>query len=86
LTQVLLYQAANEIASGQLEIVLAEYAAEPLPVSIIYTGVGRMPVKTRTFVDFAAPRLKSALDTLGGLLRGTAKRTGTTTSGNQAAA
>lgn len=64
LTQVLLYQAAPAIAEGRLKVVLAEYEAAPLPASIVYTGRGKMPLKTRSFLDFAAPRLKREVDQL----------------------
>jgi DNA-binding transcriptional LysR family regulator len=65
LTQTLLYQAAPAIARGRLKVVLGGYAAAPLPVSIVYTGRGRMPLKTRSFLDFAAPRLKLEVDLIG---------------------
>jgi len=64
LTQTLLYQAAPAIADGRLKVVLADYEAAPLPVSIVYTGRGKMPLKTRSFLDFAAPRLKREIDQL----------------------
>lgn len=43
---------------------LAEYQAAPLPVSIVYTGRGKMPLKTRSFLDFATPRLKREIGRL----------------------
>lgn len=61
LTQVLHYHAAPAIAAGALSMVLAEYEAAPVPLSIVYTGQGRMPVKTRTFLDFAAPKLRHTM-------------------------
>lgn len=64
LSQTLLYQAAPAIADGRLRVVLRDYEAAPLPVSIVYTGRGRMPLKTRSFLDFAAPRLKRSIDLL----------------------
>lgn len=57
LTQTMLYQAAPAIAEGRLRIVLADWEASPLPLSIVYTGQGRMPMKTRSLLDFASPRL-----------------------------
>ena len=66
LTQTLYYQAASDIAAGRLKVVLADHAAAPLPVSLVYTGTGRMPAKTRRFLDFAAPRIKRHLESLGG--------------------
>lgn len=64
LTQTVLYEAADALAQGQLRIVLREFEARPLPLSIVYTGRGRMPLKTRSFLDFAAPRLTAAMAAL----------------------
>jgi DNA-binding transcriptional LysR family regulator len=61
LTQTMLYQAAPAIADGRLRIVLADWEAAPLPLSIVYTGQGRMPMKTRSLLDFASPRLAADL-------------------------
>lgn len=64
LTQTLLYQAAPAIRAGQLKAVLTEFQAAPMPVSIVYTGRGKMPLKTRSFLDYAAPRLKREIGRL----------------------
>src|SRR5208283_1780379 len=40
---------------------LQEFEPEPSPVSLIYTGQRHLPLKLRTFLDFAAPRLKARL-------------------------
>jgi DNA-binding transcriptional LysR family regulator len=61
LTQTMLYQAAPAIADGRLRIVLSDWEAAPLPLSIVYTGQGRMPMKTRSLLDFASPRLAADL-------------------------
>lgn len=61
LTQTMLYQAAPAIAAGKLRIVLRPWEACPLPLSIVYTGGGKMPLKTRSFLDFAAPRITRLL-------------------------
>ncbi|WP_420107543.1 hypothetical protein [Mesorhizobium qingshengii] len=34
-----------------------EFEPEPWPVNLVHTGQGRLPVKLRAFLDFAAPRL-----------------------------
>jgi DNA-binding transcriptional LysR family regulator len=60
-TQTMLYQAAPAIAAGKLKILLPEWEAAPLPLSLIYTGGGKIPFKTRSFLDFAAPRLAADL-------------------------
>ena len=61
LTKVLSYQAAGAVADGHLVLVLRAYEPEPIPVNLLYTDPKRLPLKTRSFVDFAAPRLRKAL-------------------------
>jgi DNA-binding transcriptional LysR family regulator len=54
------YHVAEQVRDRQLEIVLADAEHPPLPVHLL-TPHGRMSVpKVRAFVDFAAPRLRSA--------------------------
>jgi DNA-binding transcriptional LysR family regulator len=67
LTQTVLYEAAPAIAAGQLRIVLSAFEARPLPLSIVYSERGRMPLKTRSFLDFAVPRLVADLAALDAL-------------------
>lgn len=60
LTMVFSYQIAEPVRAGRLEIVLADAEPPPRPVHLI-TPEGRLSVpKVRTFVDFAAPKLKAA--------------------------
>jgi DNA-binding transcriptional LysR family regulator len=56
--RVLSYQVARAVAEGKLQIVLADYELEPLPISLIHVGQGVLPRKIRAFLDFAAPRLR----------------------------
>jgi DNA-binding transcriptional LysR family regulator len=60
-TRVLSYQAAPAVAAGELQIVLAAYEPAPLPVSLLHVAQGPLPLKTRSFIDFALPRLKAGL-------------------------
>jgi len=60
-TRLLSYQVAEAVAGGALRIVLERYEREPIPVSILHAGPGMLPLKVRTFRDFAAPRLRAAL-------------------------
>jgi len=60
-TRLLSYQVAEAVARGALQIVLERYEREPIPVSILHAGPGMLPLKVRTFRDFAAPRLRAAL-------------------------
>jgi DNA-binding transcriptional LysR family regulator len=61
LTQVLSYQAARAIAEGRLQRVLGKFEPEPMPVSLMHAGQGLLPLKTRRFLEFAAPRLRDVL-------------------------
>ncbi len=61
LTRVLSYQAAQAQRDGRLEIALQEFEPAPWPVNLLYAGQGRLPLKLRAFLDFAAPRLKARL-------------------------
>lgn len=65
-TRVLSYQAAGGVADGRLRIVLEAFEPEPLPVTLLHQAQGAMPLKMRSFLDFAVPRLRQRLD---GLLR-----------------
>ena len=61
LTRVLSYQVAAALKAGSLRAVLTRYEPEQWPVSLVYPGQGRLPLKLRAFLDFAAPRLKRRL-------------------------
>jgi DNA-binding transcriptional LysR family regulator len=61
LTRVLSYQASRPVRDGKLRIVLREFEPEPLPVSLIHAGADLIPLKIRSFLDFAAPRLRRSL-------------------------
>ncbi|NEU98868.1 LysR family transcriptional regulator [Bradyrhizobium uaiense] len=63
-TRVLSYQAAQAIADGKLQVVLSSFEPAPVPVSIIYANQKMLPLKTRSFIDFAAPRLRARLSQL----------------------
>lgn len=60
-TRVLCYQMANALRAGTLTIALEKFEPAPWPVSLVYAGQGRLPLKLRAFIDFAAPRLKARL-------------------------
>lgn len=68
LTRVLSYQVADALHDGRLVRVLIDEESPAVPASLIYPGQGRLPMKTRAFIDFAVGRLRerlSALDTKG---------------------
>ncbi|QAX82493.1 LysR family transcriptional regulator [Pseudomonas sp. DTU12.3] len=58
LTRVLSYQVASKIASGELEIVLAEFELPPLPIHVVYQGGRKAPARIRSFVDFTVEALR----------------------------
>jgi DNA-binding transcriptional LysR family regulator len=60
-TQVLSYQAVQAIGEGKLKRILREFERPPVPVSLIHAGQGLLPLKMRSFLEFAAPRLRKAL-------------------------
>ncbi len=64
LTRLLSYQVAEELQAKRLVRVLAQEEPPPMPVSLIYPGQGRLPMKTRAFIDFAADRLRRRLRAL----------------------
>jgi DNA-binding transcriptional LysR family regulator len=59
--RLLHYQAAEAVERGELQIFLDAYEPEPAPVHLVHAARGRMPLKMRRFLDFAAPRLRQAL-------------------------
>ncbi|MCB1801229.1 MAG: LysR family transcriptional regulator, partial [Gammaproteobacteria bacterium] len=61
ITRLLHYQVADAIVRGELQIVLEAYELEPAPVHLVHASRGRMPLKMRRFLDFAAPRLRETL-------------------------
>ncbi len=61
LVQATTYQVAPHVAEGSLVPVLAAYDSEPVPVSLVYPGKRLIPLKMRTFLDFAGPRLEQRL-------------------------
>lgn len=60
-TRVLSYQIAHAVERGELRIVLAGFETEPMPVNLVRAGQGLVPLKVRSFLEFAAPRLRERL-------------------------
>ncbi|MCQ1573523.1 LysR family transcriptional regulator [Neorhizobium galegae] len=60
-TRLLHYQAAEAIKTGALRIILESFEPEPAPIHLVHAARGQMPLKMRSFLDFAAPRLRQAL-------------------------
>lgn len=59
LIRVLSYQVADAVREQALRVVLEEFEAAPLPVSLVHTGQAPLPLKLRAFLDFVTPRLRA---------------------------
>jgi len=60
-TRVLSYQVESALRADALRLVLESFEPQPLPVSFLYSSQGRLPLKLRALLDFAAPRLRARL-------------------------
>ena len=60
-TRVLSYQVEAWTRAGQLRTALRDFAPPAMPVSVVYPGQRRLPLKLRAFLDFATPRLRERL-------------------------
>lgn len=61
MTRVLSYQVADALGDGRLVRVLGDHEPPAVPASLIYPGRGRLPMKTRAFIDFAVGRMRERL-------------------------
>ena len=61
-TRVLSYQIENARRDDLLDVTLREFEPVPMPVSLVYASQGRLPLKLRAFLDFAAPRLRERIN------------------------
>ena len=52
----------SEERTGVLMRILRRFEPAPMPISFVHAGQGRLPLKLRAFLDFAAPRLRARLD------------------------
>jgi DNA-binding transcriptional LysR family regulator len=65
LTRVFSYQADAARRAKKVELLLEAFVPAPAPVHLIHAGAGGLlPLKLRAFLDFAAPRLRTALAAL----------------------
>jgi DNA-binding transcriptional LysR family regulator len=58
LTRVLSYQIGPALADGRLVGILTDYEEEPLPINVVHREGRQVSAKVRSFVDFAAERLR----------------------------
>lgn len=56
------YQVESQLASGELQIVLAEYETPLLPVSVVYSHTKLMSTRVRVFVDWVTHELRKVLN------------------------
>jgi DNA-binding transcriptional LysR family regulator len=61
ITCVFSYQVESALRAGTLRVMLRRFEPDPIPVSFLYPGRGRLPLKLRALLDFAAPRLRERL-------------------------
>jgi DNA-binding transcriptional LysR family regulator len=61
ITRVLSYQVRDAVAAKTLRLILRPFEPAPLPVHLVHAAQSQLTLKLRAFLDFAAPRLKSAL-------------------------
>lgn len=64
LTRVLSYQVDDAVRDGRLVRVLVDSEPPAVPASLIYPGQGRLPMKTRAFIDYAVGRMRERLQAL----------------------
>jgi DNA-binding transcriptional LysR family regulator len=60
ITRVLSYMVAPQLQSGELEIVLPEFAPPAVPVHVVHQEQGQTSGRVRAVVDHLADRLKTA--------------------------
>jgi DNA-binding transcriptional LysR family regulator len=58
IARLLSYQVVDEIASGQLEVILAEYEEAPWPIHVLHRESKYGSAKVRAFVDMLAEHLR----------------------------
>lgn len=74
ITTALSYMVSDQIRDGKLAPVLDIFTLPPQPVHLVYPHARLVAPKIRAFIDFAAPRLKTALDQLAWTARKTRHR------------
>ncbi len=64
ITNALSYMVAAQIRVGTLVPILPSYTLEPQPVHLVHPHAKLVAPKIRAFIDFASPRLRTALSEL----------------------
>ena len=66
LARMLDYQITPQLREGALKLVLEPFREPPKPVHLIYEAGRHLPLKIRTFLDYANPRLKKSMRAIAG--------------------
>jgi DNA-binding transcriptional LysR family regulator len=66
IVRLLSYQIVDQLRAGALVALLEDFAPEPIPIQLVHSGQGLLPVKVRAFIDFIAPRLRARVRALDG--------------------
>jgi len=59
IARLLSYQVADELASGQLQVILAEYEEAPWPIHVLHRESKYGSAKVRAFIDMLAQALRA---------------------------
>ena len=59
IARLLSYQVADEVASGQLQVILAEYEEAPWPIHVLHRESKYGSAKVRAFIDMLAHELRA---------------------------
>lgn len=60
LVRALSYQVRDLLSAGRLQAVLTEYEPSSVPVHLVYVGGLKAPARVRSFIEFAASRLRQS--------------------------
>ncbi|MFF7397238.1 LysR family transcriptional regulator [Achromobacter sp. NPDC008082] len=60
LIRALSYQVQDLLAQGRLQTVLTDYEPALVPVHLVYVGGGKAPARVKSFIEFAAARLRKS--------------------------
>lgn len=64
IARLLSYQIVEQLRSSTLVALLEDFAPEPIPIQLVHSGQGLLPVKVRAFIAFVAPRLRARVRAL----------------------
>lgn len=59
ITQLLSYQIAPQVASGELKIILSEFETKPIPINVIHREGRYASAKVRSFIDLITSNLRA---------------------------